>query len=242
MSAIQVRRQLPVGRAGADAYRQEAIGARQLAERIEAWRCGKTPLPTALFELELDGGWTLECNLRQAYREGLLHWTPGEPRGHHWLRPWIEYLALVAFAPRHEAGFDAAATCTLVALDKKIGVVTSELRGLDAAGARVQLAALLRGYAEGQHAPLAFFPKAAWTYMRTLAGANGRDMSEEGAVRKARGEYDNDSGYGENTDPWIALAFRDRDPFVDARLLGEFEQHSLRVFGTLAGLLQGAAL
>jgi exodeoxyribonuclease V gamma subunit len=241
-AAIQVRRQLPVGRAGADAYRQEAIGARQLAERIEAWRCDKTPLPTALFELELDDGWILECSLRQPYREGLLHWTPGEARGHHWLRPWIEYLALAAFASRSEAGFDAAVTCTHIALDKKIGVVASELRGLDAAGAREQLAALLRGYAEGQHAPLAFFPKAAWTYVRTLAGAHGNDTSEERALRNARSDYDSERGHGENTDAWIALAFRDRDPFADAGLPGEFEQHALRVFATLAGLLQGAAL
>lgn len=241
-AAIQVRRQLPVGRAGADAYRHEARGARQLAACVEDWRRDKTALSPALFELELDDGWILDCSLRQPYREGLLHWTPGEVRGHHWLRPWLEYLALTAFTARGEAGFAAAVTCTHIALDRKAGVVASELRDLDADSARAQLATLLRGYLDGQRAPLAFFPKAAWAYVGALAGAHGGDTSEEHALRKAHAEYASERGYGENTDAWIALAFRDRDPFADPHLLGEFERHAPRVFATLAGLLQGAPL
>ena len=201
-ASVQMRRQLPVGRAGAEVYRREAVEAAQLAGCVDDWRRGKTALPPALFELALDEGWVLDCSLRQAWREGLLHWTPGALRGPHWLRPWIEYLALAAFEQREAVGFAAVPACTQIARGEQ-GPVLAELRGLDATAARAQLLRLLRGYAEGQRAPLAFFPKAAWAYVQTLAGAHGNDSSEERALHHARAEYDHDRGYAENSDAWI---------------------------------------
>ncbi len=239
-AGLQVRWQLPVGRAGTDAYRSEAITANQIATCVEDWRRDKRALPPAVFELALDDGWLIECTLRQPYREGLLHWSSGELRGSHWLRPWIEYLALLACADRAQFGFGDDVSCAQIGVREK-AIVTLTLHGIDAITARAELAALLRGYVQGQRAPLAFFPKSSWTYLQTLAGAKGRDSSEERALENARAEYDNDRAYSENTDAWIALAFRDRDPFADAALRAEFERCATSVFGTLAGVVHGAA-
>ncbi|MEO5560565.1 MAG: hypothetical protein ABIO49_11725, partial [Dokdonella sp.] len=237
---IQVRRQLPVGHAGAAAYSDAAADASQLVSRIERWRGEATALAPVNFELELDDGWLLECALRQPYREGLLHWSTGAMRGHHWLRPWFEYLALAALTPRTQLGFDERISCVQISLEKK-GVQQTQMRDIDAATARAQLTTLLRGYREGQRTPLAFFPKSAWTYMANMA--EGKADADERAWRLAHLEYTGEnSARGERDDAWIALAFRDRDPFADSVLLTQFERHALQVFATLAGLLHGATL
>ena len=237
---IQVRRQLPVGHAGAAAYSAAAADATQLVSRIERWRRDATVLAPASFELELDGGWLLECALRQPYREGLMHWSSGPMRGHHWLRPWFEYLALAACTQRVQLGFDERVSCVQIALEKK-GVQQTQLRDIDAVTAREQLSALLRGYREGQQTPLAFFPKSAWTFMMTMA--EGKADADTRAWKLAHTEYAGaTNARGECDDAWTALAFRDRDPFADSALAAEFEQRAQQVFATLAGLLHGAAL
>ncbi len=237
---IQVRRQLPVGHAGAAAYSDAAAAASQLVSRIEHWRGDATALAPVSFELELDHGWLLECSLRQPYREGLLHWSTGPMRGHHWLRPWFEYLVLAACTQRAQLGFNENISCVQIALETK-GVQQTELRDIDAATALAQLNALLRGYREGQQMPLAFFPKSAWIFMTTVAGGNvGAD---ERSWKFARTEYEGANNVrGERDDAWIALAFRDRDPFIDSSLAEEFEQRAQQVFATLAGMLHGAPL
>ncbi|MFI4969525.1 MAG: exodeoxyribonuclease V subunit gamma [Lysobacterales bacterium] len=233
---VQVRRQLPVGSAGAIGYRDAAIAASELASRIENWRRDKTRLAPATFTLDLGDGWILDCTPRQAYREGLLHWSTGTLRGHHWLRPWFEYLALAACAERRHLGFDEA-SCVQITLDKS-GVQETRLHGIDSVAARAQLLALLRGYCEGLCAPLTFFPKSAWTLVATLAGRPGAEAS---AWQKAHQEYlGDDHRFGESRDAWIALAYRDRDPFEDIELRAAFEHQANRVFATLAGLVHGA--
>lgn len=231
----QVRRQLPVGAAGAVAYHDEARSAAQIVAAVERWRCDKTMLPPLVFELALDDGCVLECSLRAAYREGLLHWTPGPLHGRHWLRPWIETLALAAWAEREQLGFRADAHGTQIALGKR-GIETIALRDLDVAAARTELAGLIDGWREGRRAPLAFFPKAAWNYVEKLAGA--RAATAEDALAAARKAFD---GGFERADPWIALAFRERDPFAEPALVEAFERNALRAFGTLAALVHGAA-
>jgi exodeoxyribonuclease V gamma subunit len=229
----RMRHGLPVGRAGAEAYRRAVRGAVPVAAAVEDWRRGEAASAPVSFELALDGR-VVECTLRQVYAHGLLHWTPGTPRGNHWLRPWIEYLAFAAWERRAAAGF-AEASCTLIAAGEA-GVAGTRLAGLDAAAARALLADLLRGWDEGRRAPLAFFPKSAWTYVRTLA--DGGD--DERALRGARADFDGGDRYGERRDPWIALAFRDRDPFADPLLLDAFRTQARRVYGALVALLRGA--
>ncbi|MBO9661605.1 exodeoxyribonuclease V subunit gamma [Dokdonella sp.] len=228
----QVRLQLPIGAAGAAAYRGEALASARVAAEVERWRRGKHALPPVSFELVVDGC-VLECTLRDAYREGLLHWIPGRMHGRHWLRPWIETLALLACEDRERLGFDADAHGTLIALGKR-GAEVRPLRGLDAAAARTELAALLDGWRAGQRAPLAFYPKAAWTYLEKLASA----ATLEAALDAARRQFVD--GF-ESADAWTALALRDREPFADADLLAAFERESARVFGTLAGLVHEAS-
>ncbi|MEO5625661.1 MAG: exodeoxyribonuclease V subunit gamma [Dokdonella sp.] len=235
-----VRRQLPVGHAGAAAYSNAAADASQLVSRIERWRCAATAIAPASFELELDEGWLLECALLQPYREGLLHWSTGPMRGHLWLRPWFEYLVVAASTQRAQQGFDDRVSCIQIALEKK-GVQQTQLPHIDAATARAQLNALLRGYREGQRTPLVFFPKSAWTFMTTMA--EGKADADARAWKLARTEYAGDNNVrGECDDKWTALAFRDRDPFSDEMLTAEFEQRAQQVFATLAGLLHGASL
>jgi exodeoxyribonuclease V gamma subunit len=232
---IQVRRQLPVGAAGAAAYRDVVPDAAQLATRVEDWRRDKTALAPVTFQLELDGGRMLDCALRQPYREGLLHWTSGTMRGHHWLRPWFEYLVLAACTDRQHLDFVKMPVCTHIGVDKGIVRVT-RLQGVDAGAARGLLSALLDGLVEGRNAPLAFFPKSAWVFMTALTGHRGADAD---AWEKARKEFDGgDERFGEIDDAWIALAFRDRDPFAHAATRHAFERNVRRVFAALADLVQ----
>lgn len=235
---VQVRRQLPVGAAGVVAYRDVVPDAVQLATRIEDWRRDKTALAPLTLQLELDNGWVVDCVLRQPYREGLLHWSIGTLRGHHWLRPWFEYLALAACADSERLGFTRTASCTHIGVDQGVVQVTP-LHGIGAAAARSQLTALVDGLLEGRDAPLAFFPKSAWVFMTAQAGHVDAEAS---AWEKARKEFrGDDQRFAEIDDAWTALAFRDRDPFTDSTLKHAFAQNAKRVFATLARLVQGAS-
>jgi exodeoxyribonuclease V gamma subunit len=233
---LRMRYGLPVGRAGVEAYRRALRSALPTIAGIDAWRREGQALPPVSFELTLDGR-IVECTLRQTYAQGLLHWTPGAARGHLWLRPWIEYLALAAWDRRHAAGFADIAACTLIATGDG-GVETARLSGLVGEHARAILADLLHGWDEGRRSPLAFFPKAAWAYVKTLADSG----DEERALRAAHTEYDGgERGYGERRNPWIALAWRDREPFADPRWLAAFQAQAQRMFGPLVALARGVA-
>jgi exodeoxyribonuclease V gamma subunit len=210
-----------------------------LANRAQAWRRDKTALPPCSFDVALDDGTIVECNLRSPYREGLLNIAPGAMHGRHWLRPWIEYLALAACSARVAYGFDADVAAVQIALEKD-GVREYALRGIDTATARTQLDALLAGYRAGQSSALPFFPKSAWAYVQTLAGVRTRDSSEEKALATARQLYDGDEHIsGERDDAWVALAFRDREPLDDAT--DAFIDCSLCAFGLLGDVLHGGA-
>ncbi|HEY0179203.1 MAG TPA: hypothetical protein VGC30_06170, partial [Dokdonella sp.] len=235
--AARMRWQLPAGRPGAEAYRDAMLAATALAERARAWRAGKSALPPQSFALELDDGTLVDVALRGAFREGLLTLVPAPMHGRHWLRPWLEYLALAAYAPRAALGFDAAAAAAVFALEHD-GVKRHELRGIDADGARAELAALVDGFRAGRARALPFFAKTAWAYVATLGGA--RDDAERRAWSSARACFaGGDRVRGERDDAWIALAFRDRDPLADAA--EEFAGHAARVFGRLDALLRGAS-
>jgi exodeoxyribonuclease V gamma subunit len=113
---------------------------------------------------------------------------------------------------------------------------------MDPADARDELEALLQGWQEGQAAPLPFFPRAAWSHALVLARNPEAEETDPAALKAARGEYEeSERSFGESQDPWIALAFRDRDPLSDGELAARFRQQAMRVFGTLARLVQAGA-
>jgi exodeoxyribonuclease V gamma subunit len=238
--AARVRFQLPVGLAGRDAWQSALRCAAPVVARVAEWASRSHPLPPVAFELALPGGWILDCALPQPCREGLLHWSASRLQGRNWLQPWIEHLALCAWPGRRPAGMAEDAGCLRIGWsDGELEVVT--VPPIEPAAAREELEALLQGWLEGQAAPLPFFPRAAWSHALALAHNPDAEETDAGAARAARSEYENERGYSESKDPWIALAFRDRDPLGDALLAARFRQESMRVFGTLARLVHGGA-
>jgi len=236
---VRMRHQLPVGRAGAQAYAETVGASTQLAARVGTAMGERRVLAPATFELDLPEG-VLDCHLREVWQEGLVRWSPGPMRGHHWVRPWIEYLALAACGDRARAGFDGTVALLQVAPGAN-GVEEILLRDIDVDTARAQLSILVRGYVEGQRVPLPFFPKSAWLFVSALAEA--RPDAETRAWNAARAAYTGEANRrGEREDAWIALAFRDRDPFSDAMLAGQFEHAAIGMFARLAGIIHGAAL
>lgn len=235
---VRMRRQLPVGRAGEQAYAETVGASTRMAARVEAARAERHALVPTTFELALPEG-LLDCHLHQPWREGLVHWSPGSMRGHHWVRPWIEYLALAAYADRTHAGFDPTVNCVQISIGRQ-GIQENVLRDVDVATARAHLSALMRGFVEGQNAPLPFFAKSAWVFVDALA--SDKPDAEDRAWRAARTEFAGDANRsGENQDAWIALAFRDCEPLVEAPLSATFEQLAVGVFGHLAGIIHGVA-
>jgi exodeoxyribonuclease V gamma subunit len=227
---------LPVGVAGLEAWHSVVQCAAPIAARIAAWRARSERLPPVAFELALPDGAVLDCVLAEPYREGLLYWSPSRLHGTHWLQPWIEHLALCAWPDRERAGVRREPGCIRIGWSEG-GTEAIELPTIAPDVALDELALLLQGWREGQTTPLPFFPRASWAYASAVA-SNPHAESDGHALHKARVEYANDRGYAEGSDAWIALAFRDRDPFEDGEPVARFRQQALRVFGTLAGLVQ----
>ena len=240
-AAARVRFQLPVGLAGREAWQSAVQCAAPVVARVAGWMSRSHPLAPAAFELTLPGGWILDCALPRPCREGLLHWSASRLQGRNWLQPWIEHLALCAWPGRRQAGIADDAGCLRIGWrEGEVEVVT--LPCMDPADAREELEALLQGWQEGQAAPLPFFPRAAWSHALVLARNPEAEETDPAALKAARGEYEeSERSFGESQDPWIALAFRDRDPLSDGELAARFRQQAMRVFGTLARLVQAGA-
>ncbi len=180
------------------------------------------PLPAvhASFDQPLAGeNWQLAGTLSDLRSPGLLRYRYDEVRAADYLAGWINHLFLCAAAPA-----EGVRKTTWHSRDGSYC-----LRPLDAQAARAHLGELIALYRDGLSAPLHFFPKSAWAYIR-------RDNS----LTAARQCWNNsrNPAWGESADPAFQLALRGvTDPLDDA-----FEHCAQTIFGPLLAYLEDPRL
>ncbi|PIE00780.1 MAG: exodeoxyribonuclease V subunit gamma [Thiothrix nivea] len=137
-----------------------------------------------------------------------------------WLAIWLQHLAMNA--------------CTTIPADtvRQTCVYTPEqhyhLPPLTNSDARQQLMELMRGYWQGLHQPLPFFPKSAWKMYQQ--SASKPELKPEAAIGEWLG---NDYHQGESQKVEYCLLYRDQSPFNDPQQIAAFIEWSTRILGGL---------
>ena len=157
-----------------------------------------TPVPLA-FAVDVgdgDGPWRIEGALAELRPNGLVRARYANTHAQDYLDAWIRHVLLNALRP--------PGVLPVTTWHSRDG--TFRLLALASADAALaQLRTLVGLYAKGLAAPLPFFPKSSWAYIR--AG---------GKLYKARGAWNGSPQFGgESADPAFALAFRGRDDPLD---------------------------
>jgi exodeoxyribonuclease V gamma subunit len=233
------RRLLPSVLAGADEaqilhlalagneFPSGAFGERLLVEELARLQRFAAPLRPLLAEAPLpavharfawplaDGSWQLAGALSDLRRSGLLRYRYDDVRPTDYLAGWINHLFLCAAAPA-----DVACQTTWHSRDGDY-----RLASCDPSTARALLAELVALYRDGLVAPLHFFPKSAWAYIR-------RDHSL--AAARQRWQNSSNPAWGEAADPAFQLALRGLADPLDAA----FEDCASTVFGPLLDYLE----
>jgi exodeoxyribonuclease V gamma subunit len=186
-----------------------------LAPALRAWQGWGNDAGHALpYELPLDG-YVLSGTLQPVHASGLRQFSASKGHGRTLLGLGIDALiwsALGETRPLHR----------LV-----IGDPPAIIAAIPAAAARTRLHSLLAVYAQARGSALPFMPRAAYAWFKRDGGKKGWS--------DARGEWLKREGYGEGQDPWVRLALRGADPFLDgdAPSAERFEQLAAQVFGAL---------
>lgn len=185
--------QAAAGRALFDGILNEA---RNLADRV-ALRKGDAPV--SRIEGAADCGALTVKGSVDLHTGGLLIYRFSKKRNERLLEGWVDHLFANMLASPVESIFEFKdASVIMKALDK------------DEAVRYFRDIAVL--YAEGHGRPVEFFPEASYAFCETLHKGKGADAAYAAAQLKWDGDSNN--GYsGDGSDPWNALAFRDRSPF-----------------------------
>lgn len=144
----------PVGVVGAQALQAELPLLRAHAQALAHWaQAPELPPHTATLDLQVDGQpWQLQVALAGLRPDGLLRHRYADAGAADHISTWIDHLALCACAPAGVAGrsqwLGREARFAFKPCDEPIG----------------PLQTLLGLYAQGQCAPLYFFPRSAWAW------------------------------------------------------------------------------
>jgi exodeoxyribonuclease V gamma subunit len=134
--------------------------------------------------------------LQRVTAQGLLHFRPARLAAKDKLRLWVEHLALCA---------DGVAASSLhVAVDRCF-----TLKALQPVEAQRHLLRLIELYDEGLRRPIPLYPGASLEYVSKLKG----DETDKALLAANKKWQSSEYARGDNDDPWIAMAFRDQDPF-----------------------------
>ena len=148
--------ELPIGLAGQHYINTELPLLRQHGQALAALTAPPTlPPHLAVFDLDLAGSrWTIDLALADLRPEGLVRQRYADASAGDYLASWIDHVALCACAPAGVAG-----STVWQGRDGPF-----HFRPCDDPLAVLQT--LVRLYAEGSVAPLYFFPRTAWAWLR----------------------------------------------------------------------------
>ena len=160
--------------------------------------------------------WRLHAELDAVRASGLVQWRFDAMRPRDLLSAWLHHLVLCADTPD-----GVAAHSVWHARD-------GSYRLLPCPAATELLHSLLRLYAQGLRAPLYFFPKAAWAYIRESERRRAAESAWYSTSRKR---------HAENADPAYRLALRGlADPLGEG--FTDFAQSARTVFGSMLPYLR----
>lgn len=190
----------PAGSLGEAALAREFERLLAFARRQRALLAAPAQPPhLARFECGLDGeAWSLTASFADLRADGLLRARYDDTRAGDYLGAWLAHLLLCA-APA------PGVRCATHGLSRD-----GEFRfeALEPAHARAQLEILLGLYREGLCAPLHFFPKSAWAFVKNGDSLHKASARWSGGMRPQ---------FGEAADPAYRLALRGVEQALDER-------------------------
>lgn len=209
----------PAGRLGELLFERELQNLAAFAGRLRADTAAPCLAPHGIsLDFELDGErWRFHAGFADLRPAGLVRQRYDDTRPGDYLAGWLAHLALCAAPP---AGMPA---------ETRWHSRDGSYRLAPCADARAQLAKLLRLYREGLSAPLHFYPKAAWQFVK-----NGGNRHK--ALDAWRASERNP--YGEEADAAYRLALRGCADPLDAA----FAACAETVFGAMLACLEDQRL
>lgn len=191
----------------------------------------------AAFDITLDE-WTLTGGLDQIRGSERLVVRAGSVRPDHYIRAWIEHLAMCT---AHERGATHLPTSTRVIGKKKADCITLG----PVADASQTLVALLRMTAAARSAPQPFFANAGWAWLQAsiTPKRTGKTPARKDPRAAAIKAYEsNRSAYAvvgnDEDDAYVQLCFRGTHPMIDR--WDEVEALAKTLFGRWPALVDNA--
>ena len=200
---------------GAAGRQEVAALLERLAPAVHTWRGWGADLPQARsYELQLDSH-VLSGTLPRVHASGLRQFSASKKHGKTVLGLGIDALVWSALG-------ECAPIRRLINGNPPELIAT-----LPPALARERLQVLLDAFTQARNEALPFMPKAGYAFFQRRDSAGGWKL--------ARKEWTSD--FGEGRDPWVRVALRGADPFLDddEQAAEQFRAWSLRVFSALPG-------
>ena len=208
---------------GAAGEQEVAVLLDTLAPALRAWHgWGNDAGQSLAYELPL-GDRILSGTLARVHGSGLRQFSASKGHGRTVLGLGIDALVWSALG-------ETRPVQRLV-----IGESPAIIAAIPVAAARTRLHSLLAVYAQARSQALPFMPRAGYAWFQRDGGKAGWS--------DARKQWLSREGYGEGQDPWVRLALRGADPFLDgdAQSTEQFEQLASQVFSALPGADAGTS-
>lgn len=207
---------LPPGPAGVELLANALDQAGGCARAARRW----APDPPQSISYELDlAGTRLSGRFDAVHARGLVQFRPGKPHGGAHLEFGLDHLLW------HAMG-EARPVYRLVP-----GESPRELPLLAPEAARVALEGLVGLAQRAANQALPLMPKSAWAWHEAATSGNVDKARSDAARQWTGGE---EGAWAEGRDPWVRLALRGHDPFLDG------DASALQEFGVLATTLFAA--
>ncbi len=197
---------LPPGTPGELAMSEQWCQATPVATLLEPLLTSQTLLPLSVSVMV--GDWQLTGALENVGPSGQILWSVESPSPWVMLRAWCAHLLLnmATDAPSHHTRLVSPNGVATFAPEHDPGQLLLEILAL---------------YSEGMCRPLPFFPRSAWKFVNA-------PRSPRSAAQQTWMGSDFGPAQGESSDPYFALAFRDR---LGQALDEEFESLATQLLG-----------
>ncbi len=230
LDALRAQALLPPLDWGRSVFENTRRELRPGLRHMQSWQSTHPPLPTRAFRLDLGEGRVLQGVLDGLHEGGFGTWIGKAHSASGWMQWWLG--ALVAVALEH--------TDTCIAwgrdTDKAPWSLPWQPAMPDPQQAREYLGNLVDMLAAGQREPLPLPLRTAYAWAEVQVTKDDDDAASQAAWKAWHGGF---KGYAEKSDPWLALAFRDRDLIGDAKLQSRFRELASVVHVPLCRALHG---